>query len=121
MTLATCSLWRNENIERCDGARCVFHEPRQDVCLRNVPTAHPGPLPVEGRGRSAERFMVAMRAKNDVEAIHKPLVKLHPRCRLDAPFPLTPALSLGGGDAGGVFMGTLGGGNEVSAAHEQRC
>jgi len=34
-----------------------------------------------------------MRAESSVEALPEPLVKLHPRCRLDAPFPLTPALS----------------------------
>src|SRR6266404_3801625 len=39
-----------------------------------------------------------------VPPTHEPLVKLHPGCRLDAPFPLTPALSPGRGRTAHRFM-----------------
>src|SRR6266404_8946089 len=50
-------------------SRCDSHlhppsdEPRQDVRLTNLLTPHPGPLPVEGRGRSAEQLMVPCASK----------------------------------------------------------
>src|SRR6266404_6822383 len=89
---------------------------------------HPGcrldaPFPLTpalspGRGRTAGRFMVPMRAGNGVGATDEARVKLHPGCRLDAPFPLTPALSPGRGRTAGRFLGTMRAGNGVGATGE---
>src|SRR6266404_7346924 len=73
------------------------------------------PLRGEGRGRPAERFMVVMRAGNGVGATREQLVKF---CRLDAPFPLTPALSPGRGRPAERLMVTMRAGNGVGALHE---
>ncbi len=49
------------------------HEPPfQRGRQTNLLTPHPGPLPFEGRGRIAGRFMVPMRAENGVGAPHEP-------------------------------------------------
>src|SRR6266404_4740984 len=53
-----------------------------------------------------------------VPPTHEPLVKLHPGCRLDAPFPLTPALSPGRGRTADRFMVPIRAKNGVGATHE---
>src|SRR6266404_3426754 len=49
------------------------HEPWRDVCLTNILTPHPGPLPVEGRGRNAVYLSVNRRgieAADGAEMVH---------------------------------------------------
>src|SRR6266404_7162691 len=68
----------------------------KNVCLTNFLTPHPGPLPVEGRGRSAGGFMVAMRAENGVRATHEPLVKVAPEMSFGCAVPSHPSPLPGG-------------------------